>query len=134
MYKLIMPILNIGNAITRRLLRSRLHWLLSHSVVMLEIVGRRSGKTYLVPVNYKPFDGGVSVMTYRRRHWWLNLKDVDQLQLWFKGTKVAVRPELVTEDLDAIQQGLTERGWARKAVVPARAKESVLIRLHWLQR
>jgi deazaflavin-dependent oxidoreductase (nitroreductase family) len=127
---LLKPILAVGNFFVRRLLRSRLHWLLSHEVVMLEITGRKSGRLYLVPVNYRSFDGGVAAMTYRRRKWWLNLRGVDEIHIWLRGRRVAARVELVTDDYEAISRGLVERNWVRKAVANTNAKESLLIRLH----
>lgn len=128
---LLKPILLPGNALVRWLLRSRLHWLLSGQVVLLEVRGRRSGRVYLVPVNYRPTEYGIAVMTYRGRKWWRNLRGVDRMFIYLRGKRVEVRPELVLDDLDAIAQGLVERGWVRKAVANAKAEESVLIRL-WL--
>lgn len=127
---LLKPILSIGNRFVRWTLRSRFHWLLSRNVVLLEIRGRKSGKLYLVPVNYREFDGGISVMTYRHRNWWRNLKDGDEIAIWLRGDHISVMVELVPNDLDAIAAGLLDRGWVRKAVASAKAEEAILIRLH----
>ncbi len=132
MNRLLKPILNISNALARAILRSRFHWLMSRSAVLLEITGRRSGNIYLVPVNYKTFNGGISVMTYRHRNWWKNLLDSDRIDIYLRGKRVVVRPEIVTDDIEAIQQGLLDRGWARRVTVRAKAEDSILIRLHLL--
>lgn len=129
MIKLLKPFLAIGNAIVKRILQGRLHWLLSRNVVLLEVTGRKSGHVYLVPVNYRTSQDGISVMTYRRRQWWRNLRDESVLPVYFKGQRRMTKPEVVTDDFDAIAQGLVERGWVRKSVAPTSAEHSVLIRL-----
>lgn len=131
MIKLLQPFLTVGNFFVKRILKSRFHRFLSHKVVLLEVVGQRSGKTYLVPVNYIAFYGGISVMTYRRRKWWRNIRSGEQLTVHLQGDRMSVHPEVITEDHGAIAAGLVERGWMRKSIAPAKAKDSVLIRLHF---
>ncbi len=128
---LLRPFLAINNAFVRRLLQSPFHRLLSGNVVLLSVIGRKSGRTYLVPVNYKLMPGGISVLTYRRRLWWRNLWGVDEVKARFRGSWVMMSPELVADDLEAIGQGLVERGWVRRSMFRAKAKESVLIRLRF---
>jgi len=103
---------------------------MSRNVVLLEVEGRTTGRLYLVPVNYRVFDGGISVLTYRYRKWWKNLRDGDETNIWLKGELVSVRVELVTADLEAIATELLNRGWVRKAIANAKAEEAALIRLH----
>ena len=129
---LLRPFLRVGNAFVRRILRSPLHWLLSGQVVMLEITGRKTGRLYLVPVNYRDFDGGVTVLTYRGRKWWRNLRGVESVPIYLRGRRVQARVEMVLDDLPAISHALTERGWVRKTVADAQAQETVLIRL-WVE-
>ncbi len=129
MIKLLQPFLTVANIFVKILLRSRLHWLLSGNVVLLVVVGRKSGKAYLVPVNYRRSDGGISVMTYRRRQWWRNIETGSQLPVYFRGKLVPTRVEVVTDDEEAIARGLIERGWMRKSIAPAKAHECVLLRL-----
>lgn len=133
MIKLLKPFLAIGNTCVKRVLRSRFHWLLSSNVLLLEVTGRKSGRVYLVPVNYRASQGGISVMTYRHRRWWRNLRNEDALPVYFKGQRRFMKPEVVTDDLDAIADGLVERGWVRKSVAPAKAEDSVLVRLRFVQ-
>ena len=131
MIKVLKPLLAVGNAFVRWALRSRFHWTLSHNVVLLEITGRKSGNKYLVPVNYRLSTNGITIMTYRRRQWWRNLRGADTLPVYFKGKKRLTAVELVLDDLEAIASGLVDRGWVRKSVAPARAEETVLIRLNF---
>ncbi len=132
MTKLLKPFLAIGNAFARRLLQSRFHWLLSGKVVLLHVTGRKSGRLYLlylVPVNYRQTENGISVMTYRARQWWPNIRDADELPIVLRGNLILAVSEVVTDDLDVIAAGLLDRGWARRSMVRATAKDSVLIRL-----
>ncbi len=131
MNRLLKPFLAIGNEVVRRVLKSRFHWMLSGNVVLLEITGRRSGRKYLVPVNYKPAKDGITVMTYRRRLWWRNLLDGGEFPIYFRGRQVTAVPEVETDDLDVIRNGLIERGWIRQSAFRAKAMESVLIRLQF---
>ncbi len=69
-------------------------------------------------------------MTYRRRQWWRNIRPGAELPVYLEGKRTITTPEVITEDLEAIGAGLVDRGWVRKSVAPARAGDSVLIRLH----
>ena len=129
MRRLFRPFLASGNWLMSWLLRSPFHWLFSGSVLLLEIRGRRTGKLYLVAVNYRRSEGVISVMTYRRRGWWRNLVAANCLYVHLKGRRQRVRVELVTDDFEAIARALRERGWLRRVCVRASARFIVLIRL-----
>lgn len=59
------------NAATAWVVRSRLHWLLRGSVLVVRCEGRRSGRTYLVPVTCRPSAGGaLHALTSARALWW----------------------------------------------------------------
>lgn len=63
------------NPLVRPLLRSRLHPLLSRSVLLLTYTGRRSGRRFTIPVQYTT-DGDVLVVAAgapERKVWWRNL-------------------------------------------------------------
>ncbi|MDA0677504.1 MAG: nitroreductase/quinone reductase family protein [Chloroflexi bacterium] len=113
----------VGNACVKRVLRTRFHWLLSRNVVLLEIKGRKSGRTLLVPVNYRQHGDAISVMTYRGRKWWLNLRDVTELPVYLKGERVLAVPEIITDDHEAIAAALVDRGWIRKSLAPPHRKQ-----------
>jgi hypothetical protein len=129
MRKLFKPFQVAGNAFVKRVLRTRFHWLLSRNVVLLEITGRKSGRTLLVPVNYRQHGDAISVMTYRGRQWWLNLRDVTELPIYLKGKRILSAPEVITEEHETIAAALLDRGWIRKSVAHSAASEAVLIRL-----
>ena len=73
------------NPVTRRVLASPLHDLMSEGVVLLLVTGRRSGRLLQVPVNYLADDGRLTVVTHRRRRWWRNLASGAPLRIVLRG-------------------------------------------------
>ena len=122
-----------ANVVFPRLLTSRLHPLVSWHVLMLEVRGRRSGRLYRVPLSYRRTGGVLQSMTYRRHKWWRNLRGVDVVDVWLRGRRVAMRPEVIEHDIDAIVQALGRRQWILKAAVREQAEKSVVIRLHRIE-
>lgn len=56
------------------ILRSPLHLLLSKSTMLVTYQGRKSGKTYSIPVNYSRQDGMLTTVSIPQRTWWRNLR------------------------------------------------------------
>jgi hypothetical protein len=65
----------IVNPLVRALLRSPLHPLLSGRLLLLRVTGRRSGRTFEVPVGYLRNDSGlvITVGSPERKQWWRNI-------------------------------------------------------------
>ncbi|MBG0823373.1 nitroreductase family deazaflavin-dependent oxidoreductase [Planomonospora sp. ID91781] len=61
------------NPFVRRLLRSPLHDLLSASVALVTVKGRRTGREVTVPADYVERDGELLLVSRRSRTWWRNL-------------------------------------------------------------
>lgn len=61
------------NGLVSWLLRSPLHALVSKSILLIEVKGRKSGKTISVPVNYIRDGDTLWVTSQRPRQWWRNL-------------------------------------------------------------
>ena len=72
------------NPVVRALLRSRFHRALSGHVALITVTGRRSGRSYTIPVGYRREDGRVVVVVGwpERKRWWRNLR---------RGAPVAIR-------------------------------------------
>jgi hypothetical protein len=63
------------NPVTRGLLRSPLHRVLSKGIALVTYTGRRTGTTRTVPVNYRHDGEDRLLMTsLRRRQWWRSLQ------------------------------------------------------------
>ena len=64
----------VVNPVVRRLLASPAHDLLGPRVAVVGVTGRRTGRTFHVPVNAMADDGGLVVLSRRDRRWWRNLR------------------------------------------------------------
>lgn len=133
------------NNVMAALLRSSLHGMLSGSVLLLTYTGRKSGKSFDVPVNYLEHNGELLVVSFRDRTWWRNLRGGAAVQLTLRGkqqpaTGTAVEDETqVAEGLAAMLAarpssgrflGVTAQDPAeRQAQLAAAAKSRVIVRL-----
>lgn len=73
------------NSMMKWLLRSPLHGLISKNIMLLTYTGRKSGKVYTVPVNYVRQSDHLSVVSYRHRTWWRNLRGGAPVTLLIQG-------------------------------------------------
>ncbi|MBI4672931.1 MAG: nitroreductase family deazaflavin-dependent oxidoreductase [Chloroflexi bacterium] len=62
------------NSIIAWLLRSPLHGMLSGSMMLLTYTGRKSGKTFMTPVEYLRVGNALYVISRRERTWWRSLQ------------------------------------------------------------
>jgi hypothetical protein len=77
-----------GNQLVRGLVSSPLHPLVSRRLTLITVTGRRSGKEYTLPVEYKR-DGDrvtIPVMWPQRKLWWRNLQDGAPVRLRLRGS------------------------------------------------
>lgn len=72
----------IANPIHVFLLRSPLHRLVSHRMILLTFYGRKSGARYSFPIYYVRTGEDIRFFTSRASNWWLNLQ---------RGTWVKIR-------------------------------------------
>ncbi len=78
-----------ANPVVRAVLSSPLHPLLSRSLALITVTGRRSGHRYTLPVGYRQ-DGDrvlINVGWPERKRWWRNLRDPDQVEMRIRGTR-----------------------------------------------
>ncbi len=91
------------------LLRSPLHGLVSGSTMLVQYTGRKSGKTYAVPVNYLRVDGALITISMRERTWWRNLRPAPAashlatVTLRLKGQEVSAQAEVYEQPEDVAQ-------------------------------
>jgi deazaflavin-dependent oxidoreductase (nitroreductase family) len=76
---------DLGNRFMPWLLRSRLHRLVSGSILLITFTGRKSGQTYTTPVQYMQQGSTLTVFTQRRRVWWKNLRGGAPVTLLLRG-------------------------------------------------
>ena len=123
-----------ANATTAWLVRSPMHPLLRGSVLVVRCEGRRTGRTYLVPVTCRPSDSGaLHAMTSIRALWWRNVESGAPATVYYRGRERDARIDIVrgVDDPPEVERALASRGVVTRTLVPLPASESVLLRV-WL--
>jgi hypothetical protein len=86
------------NPIMTWLLNSRFHKLVSGSILLLTIRGRKSGRTISVPVNYIRDGRTLWVLSDRQRTWWRNLTGGAPLSVMIARKTKRARGEVILHD------------------------------------
>ena len=74
------------NPVVKCLLRSPLHGLMSRNTMIVRYTGRRSGKTFEIPISYAVIDGALVGFTAREGRWWRNFEQGGSAQLLVAGS------------------------------------------------
>ena len=88
--------MKVANNIIAPLLRSPLHRLISGSLMLLTMTGRKSGRRITTPVSYLP-NGEGRLILFTFSPWWKNLQGGALVTLRIKGRDV---PAVATPDND----------------------------------
>jgi hypothetical protein len=100
------------NGVVNALLASPLGKRMQGSIMTIEFTGRKTGKTYRLPVGHQQMLGKLTVLT--RRTWAVNFRGGADARLRLGGEWKAARGSLV-EDTDTVADGLAEAidrvGW-----------------------
>jgi hypothetical protein len=107
-------IINALNPVVRAVLRSPLHHTVDRALLMLHIVGRKTGRRYDIPVGYMELDGRFVVVTQHKWRANRNLRDVVTVQVTHAGRRRTMRAHLDEEatSVAATLQRIIERdGW-----------------------
>lgn len=80
----------VGNRIALAVLRSTAHRLLSGSVLVLRVRGRRTGAVHVLPVQYAREDDRIVVLPRHpeRKQWWRNLTDAAPVSILVAGAEL----------------------------------------------
>ena len=89
-----MNIWRIINPIVAFISRSPIHFLVSSQILVTQFNGRKSGKTYCVPVSYHSNNNTYTCVTLRSNLWWKNLIGLETTNIWLKGKLTNVQVEL----------------------------------------
>jgi hypothetical protein len=84
------------NPIMKALLRSRLHRLLSGTLMLLTYTGRKTGVPYTIPIGYFVWDKD-ELMAFSSARWWMNLRDGTPVTLLLQGRQVEAIPTVIHE-------------------------------------
>ena len=90
----------VVNPVVRALLRSPLHRLLSGGVLLLTITGRRTGRPYALPAQYRRRGDQVAIVPgiAGRKTWWRNLDGGAPVRLRIRGEVFTGEGEVLTGD------------------------------------
>lgn len=109
--------MRLGNSIMSGLLRSPLHSLVSGNMLLIGVVGRRTGRHYVTPVNYLRDGDDLLIFSLRARSWWRNARG-GAVTLRLRGVDVNGRAQVI-EDEAGVAEALT--ACCRRAPQLARA-------------
>ena len=92
-----------GNDFMSWVLRSPFHGMLSNGMMLITVIGRKTGKKYTTPVGYYRENGYLWVITSRDRTWWKNLQGGAEVSLLLKqqARKAFAEPELEHAHIEA---------------------------------
>ncbi len=96
------------NPIVKTLLRSPAHGLMSSNTLLLEFVGRKSGRTLTTPISYHLKDNVAHCFTAKEFQWWRNLTGHNEVKLTIRGKTFRSKPEVETGDATTLEQALYE--------------------------
>lgn len=84
------------------LLGSPLHGLMSKQLMLLTYTGRKSGKSYTIPVGYTRSGNDVLIFTHYVNGWWKNMRESVPVTLHIQGRDVSGTAQAVVEDKQEI--------------------------------
>ena len=96
----------IINPIVRFLLRSRIHFFWSRSLMLITFTGRRSGRQFTTPVRYIRDGETVRCFTSAENQWWRNLRGGAGVMLRIEGRDAAYHANAVQNDPQEIKKWL----------------------------
>ncbi|HEY0002325.1 MAG TPA: hypothetical protein VGB74_17880 [Actinoplanes sp.] len=92
----------LANTVVRGLLRvPLLSTIVGKHLLTLYVIGRKSGKRYVVPVAYTPHEGDLLIGTPFA--WGRNLRTGTPVEVAFKGRRRAADVQVVTEEADVVK-------------------------------
>ena len=93
----------ILNPLVILILRSPLHALMSTSLLLITCCGRKTGKTYTLPVQYAQAGNSIYIVPGmpEKKTWWRNLKEDSTVQLTLRGRNLPGNSHLLRPDTDS---------------------------------
>lgn len=100
----------VGNPFVRLFLRSPLHSMMSGALMLITVRGRRTGRTYTLPVQYSRAGGVIYVIpgNHERKTWWRNLIGGAPVGLRLRGKDAEASAVVFAgeRDREEIEEGL----------------------------
>jgi deazaflavin-dependent oxidoreductase (nitroreductase family) len=89
------------------LLRSPFHGVVSKSVMLVSVTGRKSGRTISTPTNYLHDGNTLWFISWRDRKWWRNLRRGAKVRVLLAGKSMEGCAEVIEEE-KAVAQSLLD--------------------------
>jgi hypothetical protein len=86
-------------------LKSSIHWLVSFQLMLLIVIGRKTGRQFEIPVSFAKLDGVYVALTLKANQWWRNLRGGTCTAV-IRGERVACTIHIIDEDVSSIEQNL----------------------------
>jgi len=86
------------NPIMIWLIRSPFHKLVSNNMLVVTYTGIKSGKRFVVPVNYSSQDNVLLTISLRHRKWWRNLRGGAYVLLRLQGKDIQASATVSADD------------------------------------
>ena len=90
------------------ILRSPLHFLASKNLIFITFQGRKSKKTFNIPVSYHREGNDLIALTLKQNLWWKNLQMLNRTQITLLGKKEDVGITIVDQDTQFIKEKMRE--------------------------
>jgi deazaflavin-dependent oxidoreductase (nitroreductase family) len=92
--------------------------MVGQGVALLTFTGRKTGKTYRIPVSYHREDDTVTVVTKRARNWWRNFETPAEVEVRLAGQRYIGEAEARTDEDEALEYMV---GYLGKRPIDAKA-------------
>ena len=100
------PLFPLINLIVRVILQSPLHGLLSRSMMLVRVRGRKTGKAFAIPLRYIEEQGSIRCSTTKDTQWWKNVRANPNVILRIRGEEASYRACVLTDEPDTIRNYL----------------------------
>jgi hypothetical protein len=95
------------NPVIRRLLRSPLHGITSHSIGIVHFSGRKSGRKLNTPLSYTREGNVVHLLSNQSTRWWLNFRGEDvKVEMEIARQRYPGTATLLEGDSEALRKGV----------------------------
>ena len=98
-------VMKIGSELMKILLCSPLHALISRNTLLITVTGLKTGRAYVLPVNYVQDGETLYLISKRCRTWWRNLRGGKPVRIWLRGQEVEGIGK-AEEDYGVVSDGL----------------------------
>tara|TARA_B100000927_G_scaffold183229_1_gene147519 strand:- start:4688 stop:5122 length:435 start_codon:yes stop_codon:yes gene_type:complete len=96
------------NPFVRVILKSPIHFILSHQILLFRVIGRKSKKIYEIPASYAHINDALVCVTLRENLWWKNFIDIEDQEIYFKGKKIDKKISINFSDDNFVRTKLKE--------------------------